>query len=116
MSPKSKMSPEAKAVLKWSGVTLEELADELELDEDVIQREMDDPSQRAHLISSINSIQQAREWGATYGRMLDLINNLPDEFDSYHRDALGEIFVYISNHRDARGEIFIDISNHRMKD
>ena len=86
MSTKSKMSSESKAVLKWSGVTLEELADELDLDVDDIQCWMDIPEKRAHLLSSINSIHQARLWETTFRKMADLINNLPESFNSKMRD------------------------------
>ena len=97
MSTKSKLSSESKAVLKWTGVTLEELAEEFDYSTDEAQLLMDDPAQRAHLLASINSVRQSKVWKATLNRMMDLISNLPEEFDSFHRDRLGEIYCYVLN-------------------
>lgn len=95
MSTKSKMSPASKAVLNWSGVTLEELSKVLEHDAGEIQYMMDDPSQRVRLLSSINSIQQGKVWMASLDKVSDLLRNLPERFDSDYENDLHSVLGYI---------------------
>ena len=96
MSQKSKLSPKSKAVLEWSGVTLEELAEHLALSTDETQRLLDDPTERAHLVSSINSTRQVKVWEVTSNRLDDLLCNLPEKFNSNYRAQLDEMSEYIT--------------------